>query len=287
MRKLLTILGAVTLVASSSSSVISCNNPGPDPVIKQDLTDELLKEFVNEIGEINYEGPFIFEKGYQINDDIIGTQSILGHLVLEQFYDLINEKFNYKGYSFIHGSTTIISQEMTEISNNVKYSFEAFFRFRSNNEFNEFKNGGITFKFNFTQTEQYNNKQYLDVWFNSIINQELYKNNKGMTTTRFEKTNIFNILSMKVTTSELNEIVDQQLKLDKIKKEIEDNIKRYEKTQEKSILNLVDVNVVDVNLLDEYNESRDLYSLNLRISMKDNKDIYLEKEINTLLKKVI
>ncbi|WP_339029457.1 lipoprotein [Spiroplasma endosymbiont of Cantharis nigra] len=287
MRKLLTILGAVTLVAYSSSSVIACNNPGPDPVIKQDLTDELLKEFVNEIGEINYEGPFIFEEGYQINDEIIGTESIIGHLALEQFYVLINENFNYKGYSFIHGSTTIISQEMTEISNNVKYSFEAFFRFRSNNEFNEFKNGGITFKFNFTQTEQYNNKQYLDVWFNSIINQELYKNNKGMTTTRFEKTNIFNILSMKVTTSELNEIVDQQLKLDKIKKEIEDNIKRYKKTQEKSILNLVDINVVDVNLLDEYNESRDLYSLNLRISMKDNKDIYLEKEINTLLKKVI
>ncbi|ALD66198.1 lipoprotein [Spiroplasma cantharicola] len=48
MIKLLTILGAVSLVATSSSSVIACNNPVPPPVEKVDLTDELLKEFVKE-----------------------------------------------------------------------------------------------------------------------------------------------------------------------------------------------------------------------------------------------
>ncbi|WP_339034686.1 lipoprotein [Spiroplasma endosymbiont of Cantharis rufa] len=287
MRKLLVILGAVTLVASSSSSVIACNNPAPEPVIKQDLTDELLKEFVNEIGEINYKGPFIFEEGYEINNKIIGTQSIIGHLALEQFYDLINEKFNYKGYSFIHGKSRIISKEMNKISNNVKYSFETVFRYRSNSKFNDEYNGGIKFKFNFTQTEQYNNKQYLDVWFNSIINQELYKNNKGMTTTRFEKTNIFNILSLKVTTSELNDINNKELKLDKITKELENSIKTDEGTREKSVLDFVNINVLDFELLDEYNEYKNKYSLDLLISMKDNQNVFLKTQINTLLNKVI
>ncbi len=285
MRKLLTILGAVTLVASSSSSVIACNNPGPDPVIKQDLTDELLKEFVNEIGEINYEGPFIFEEGYQINDNIIGTQSILGHLALEQFYDLINEKFNYKGYSFIHGKSRIIDKQMTEISNNVKYSFETVFRYRSNSEFNELTNGGIKFKFNFTQTEQYNNKQYLDVWFNSVINRDFYKNNDGMTTSFWEKADIFNNLSIKVTTDKLNQLKEKQEKLDELTKELEESIKRDENTTEKSVLDLVNVKVIDFKFLGDYKESYDEYSLDLLISMKGNENVFLKTQINTLLKK--
>ncbi|WP_339034680.1 lipoprotein [Spiroplasma endosymbiont of Cantharis rufa] len=287
MRKLLVILGAVTLVASSSSSVIACNNPAPEPVIKQDLTDELLKEFVNEIGEINYKGPFIFEEGYEINNKIIGTQSIIGHLALEQFYDLINEKFNYKGYSFIHGKSRIISKEMNKISNNVKYSFETVFRYRSNSKFNDEYNGGIKFKFNFTQTEQYNNKQYLDVWFNSIINRNFYKNNEGMTTSFWEKADIFNNLSIKVTTSELNDINNKELKLDKITKELENSIKTDEGTREKSVLDFVNINVVDFELLDEYNEYKNKYSLDLLISMKDNQNVFLKTQINTLLNKVI
>ncbi|WP_339029459.1 lipoprotein [Spiroplasma endosymbiont of Cantharis nigra] len=285
MRKLLTILGAVTLVTSSSFSVIACNNPGPDPVIKQDLTDELLKEFVNEIGEINYEGPFIFEEGYEINNNILGTSSILGHLALEQFYDLINEKFNYKGYSFIHGTAKTLNQEINEIKNNVKYTFEVFFRYRSNGKFNEFDNGGIKFKFNFIQTEQYNSKQYLDVWFNSVINQDFYKNNKGMSTSKLENINNFHHLDIELTTEQLNQINDKEKELDVLTKELENAIKIDEKVREKSILNLININVADFELLGEYNEYKNKYSLDLLISMKDDQNVFLKTQIDTLLKK--
>ncbi len=287
MRKLLTILGAVTLVASSSSSVIACNNPGPDPVIKQDLTDELLKEFVKEIGEINYEGPFIFEEGYEINNNIMGTSSILGHLALEQFYDLINEKFNYKDYSFIHGTAETLNQEINEIKNNVKYTFEVSFRYRSNSEFNETKNDWLNFKFNFTQTEKYSNKQYLDVWFNSVINQDFYKNNKGMSTSKFENISNFHHLDIELTTEQLNQINDKEKELDVFTKELENAIKIDEKVREKSILNLININVADFELLGEYNEYKNKYSLDLLISMKDNKNVFLKTQIDTLLYKVI
>ncbi len=285
MRKLLTILGAVTLVASSSSSVIACNNPGPDPVIKQDLTDELLKEFVKEIGEINYEGPFIFEEGYEINNNIMGTSSILGHLALEQFYDLINEKFNYKDYSFIHGTAETLNQEINEIKNNVKYTFEVSFRYRSNSEFNETKNDWLNFKFNFTQTEKYSNKQYLDVWFNSVINQDFYKNNKGMSTSKLENINNFHHLDIELTTEQLNQINDKEKELDVLTKELENAIKIDEKVREKSILNLININVSDFELLGEYNEYKNKYSLDLLISMKDDKNVFLKTQIDTLLKK--
>ncbi|WP_339029455.1 lipoprotein [Spiroplasma endosymbiont of Cantharis nigra] len=285
MRKLLTILGTVTLVASSSFSVIACNNPGPDPVIKKDLTDELLKEFVNEIGEINYEGPFIFEEGYKINDGIMGTSSILGHLALEQFYDLINEKFNYKDYSFIHATAETLNQEINEIKNNVKYTFDISFTYRSNNEFNEAKNDWLNFKFNFTQTQKYENEKYLDNFFNSTINKNFYKNNKGMSTSWFKEVDIFQSLNIKVTTDKLNQLKEKQDKLDELTKELEISIKKDENDQKISILNLVNINVVNFNLLDENDKYYDLYSLNLVISLKDNKSIFLEKEINTRLYK--
>ncbi len=159
------------------------------------------------------------------------------------------------------------------------------FRYRSNGKFNELNNEPIKIKFNFTQTEQYNNKQYLDVWFNSVINQDFYKNNKGMSTSKLENINNFHHLDIELTTEQLNQINDKEKELAVLTKELENAIKIDEKVREKSILNLININVADFELLGEYNEYKNKYSLDLLISMKDDKNVFLKTQIDTLLKK--
>ncbi|ALD66197.1 lipoprotein [Spiroplasma cantharicola] len=285
MRKLLTILGAVSLVATSSSSVIACNNPvPPPPVEKVDLTDELLKEFVKENNEFSYEGPFVFEEGYLFSDKSISTYWILGTLALTKFYDSINENFNYDGFSFIGGSAEIVDKTIESIKNNVKYTFKVGFSYRSNNKFNQEQNDKLFFNFTFIQTKKYDNLEYLNKFFNFVINQDFYENNRGMSTSKNKKIDIFQTIRVRLTSKALEEIADKTKKIEKLEEEFINGFKNDEGTQSKSFLNSVKINIKDFDKseLDEY---RDTYNLDLKIALKDNISIFINKKLNIILSK--
>ncbi|ALD66199.1 hypothetical protein [Spiroplasma cantharicola] len=105
-----------------------------------------------------------------------------------------------------------------------------------------------------------------------------------MSTSSSEKIDIFNSLSIDLTTKELDQIEEKNDKLKELENKITKNIKATEESQEKSILNLVNINVTDFKKMD-FDQFKDVYKLDLKISLKTDNSVFIVKELNTTLKK--
>ncbi|AHI53760.1 hypothetical protein SSABA_v1c03510 [Spiroplasma sabaudiense Ar-1343] len=188
MKKILSILAALTLSTTSTLSVVACESGENKYAKLKDLTDENVVEFFDEFGkEFSYQGDFIFLNDGEVvmdnNHEFIHT---LDNLFLRIINDEMNKKLKMKETNYI-ANVFIDGSNEDEIKPLQKYEFTGSMKFMNLETGNIIKIQNIKFDF-----EQTNNigvkdifqkvlKDFLDYSFNYASD-----NDESLTWARFD-----------------------------------------------------------------------------------------------------
>ncbi|AHI53761.1 hypothetical protein SSABA_v1c03520 [Spiroplasma sabaudiense Ar-1343] len=188
MKKILSILAALTLSTTSTLIVVACETEENKYAKLKDLTDENIIEFFDEVGkEFSYQGDFIFlNDGEVLESNYNDFLEPLNNLLLRTINNKMGEKFKMKETNYI-ARMFLDVKEAVKIEPMKKYKFNGKIKFINleTNKVIEIKN--LTFNFEQTNnigTSDINEKilnDFLDYNFNYASN-----NKESLTWARFD-----------------------------------------------------------------------------------------------------
>ncbi|AXK51687.1 lipoprotein [Spiroplasma alleghenense] len=127
MKKILSILAAISLSATPTLSVVACGNGDNGYSKLRDLTDENIVLFFDEVGkDFSYEGDFVFLK----DAEKIGTANsynLISNLFIKKINELMSKKFKTKEKNYMGG--VFFDEKIEDLKPLEEYHFTGYAKF--------------------------------------------------------------------------------------------------------------------------------------------------------------